>query len=67
MALITSLIPGQSPPQVTMPHVSLDGSKNIRSLGPASSSGKILRAMIHTGMDVARLNFSHGSHDGYPA
>jgi pyruvate kinase len=37
-------------------------TKIICTLGPASSNRSILRAMIDAGMDVARLNFSHGSH-----
>lgn len=36
--------------------------KVVATIGPASSDEKILRSMIQNGMDVARLNFSHGSH-----
>jgi pyruvate kinase len=32
----------------------------VCTIGPSSASPNILRAMIHAGMDVARLNFSHG-------
>ena len=32
----------------------------VCTLGPASSAPAVLRAMIQRGMDVARLNFSHG-------
>jgi len=32
----------------------------VCTLGPASDSDEIVRALIRAGMDVARLNFSHG-------
>lgn len=37
-------------------------TKVVCTIGPASSSEKILRELILAGMDVARLNFSHGTH-----
>lgn len=37
-------------------------TKIICTLGPASSSITIIRQMMLAGMDVVRLNFSHGSH-----
>lgn len=38
-------------------------TKIVCTLGPASNSREVIREMILTGMNVARLNFSHGSYD----
>ncbi len=40
-------------------------TKIICTLGPSSNSETIVRNMIRAGMDVARINFSHGSCDEY--
>ena len=37
-------------------------AKIIATLGPASSDEKTLRKMVRCGLDVVRLNFSHGTH-----
>lgn len=37
-------------------------TKIVATIGPASQDEKTLRAMIRAGMNVARINFSHGSH-----
>ena len=37
-------------------------TKIVATLGPASKSYTILRKMVMSGLDVARFNFSHGSH-----
>jgi pyruvate kinase len=40
-------------------------TKIIATLGPASSSPDVIRQLVLAGMDVARLNFSHGSYEDH--
>ena len=37
-------------------------AKIVCTLGPASQTEEILTRMIEVGLDVVRLNFSHGTH-----
>src|ERR1700754_29002 len=37
-------------------------AKIVCTLGPATSSPERIRGLVDAGMDVARLNFSHGDH-----
>ncbi len=37
-------------------------TKIVTTIGPASSDPKMLAALVRAGMNVARLNFSHGDH-----
>src|SRR5215468_8125532 len=37
-------------------------SKIVCTIGPASRSPRIIDRLLRAGMDVARLNFSHGTH-----
>lgn len=38
-------------------------TKIVATIGPASRNEEIIRRMIQAGMDVARINFSHGDHE----
>lgn len=40
-------------------------TKIVATVGPATSSDSALRALIAAGVDVFRLNFSHGTHEGH--
>ena len=37
-------------------------AKIVCTLGPATSSERRIRELVYAGMDVARLNMSHGTH-----
>lgn len=43
----------------------LKRTKIIATLGPASNSESILEKMVREGMNVARLNFSHGTYESH--
>ena len=40
-------------------------AKIVCTLGPATSSPEQITALVESGMDVARLNFSHGAHEDH--
>ena len=49
-------------------HIGVENkSRIVCTIGPSSNNEKILGQMIVAGMDVARLNFSHGSHEQHSA
>ena len=62
----------QEKPVQGLTHFQAEGSvirrcKIVGTLGPASSDEATLRQLIRNGLDIARLNFSHGSHDQHRA
>lgn len=42
-------------------------TKIVATLGPASASAEVIRKLFVAGVDVFRLNFSHGSHEDHAA
>jgi len=38
-------------------------AKIVCTIGPSSNSEAVMRDLVRSGMDVARLNFSHGTHE----
>src|SRR6266542_1237898 len=40
-------------------------TKVIATIGPASASKEVLEKFFHEGVDVCRLNFSHGTHEDH--
>lgn len=41
----------------------MKNTKIVATIGPASESEEVLRTLFREGVNVARLNFSHGSHE----
>ena len=41
----------------------LKKTKIVCTIGPASRDADTMREMLEAGMNVARLNFSHGTHE----
>ena len=40
-------------------------AKIVCTLGPATATPRRIRELVYAGMDVARLNMSHGSHEDH--
>jgi len=48
-----------------MERISYNKTKIVATVGPASNSKEMLRALLKEGVDVFRLNFSHGTHEDH--
>jgi len=40
-------------------------TKIVATIGPASEAPEMLERLVHAGLNVARLNFSHGDFSGH--
>ncbi|MCU0361281.1 MAG: pyruvate kinase, partial [Bacteroidia bacterium] len=38
-------------------------TKIVATMGPATADAKTLEAMFNEGLDICRINFSHGDYD----
>jgi pyruvate kinase len=45
----------------------INRTKIVATIGPASQKPEVLRQLIEAGVDVFRLNFSHGTHEEHSA
>jgi pyruvate kinase len=45
--------------------VEIRRTKIVATIGPATSTREAVRALAEAGMDAARLNFSHGTHEAH--
>ncbi|MFN7312089.1 MAG: pyruvate kinase [Bacteroidota bacterium] len=48
-----------------MKHTTFNRTKIVATIGPATASYEMLKAIVEEGVDVCRLNFSHGTYDDH--
>src|SRR5439155_15812902 len=55
--------PSCGPAALQLPSRPMPRTKIVCTIGPATRARDAIRALAEAGMDVARLNFSHGTHE----
>jgi len=63
--LLSKHVSDQSARRGTAMKLPLHKTKIVATIGPASESTKVMEDMMRAGMNVARLNFSHGDFSGH--
>ncbi len=56
-------MPSSDSGEATFQRAHIPRTKIVGTLGPASNTADGIRALIEAGLDVARINFSHGTHE----
>lgn len=59
----TSNVGAQDNSSSTFVRTHVPRTKIVGTLGPASNTPEGVRALVEAGLDVARINFSHGTHE----
>ncbi|MFD6065529.1 pyruvate kinase, partial [Rhodococcus wratislaviensis] len=59
---MTATVSEQLPTPAREAPASARRAKIVCTLGPATATGDRIRELVDCGMDIARLNFSHGEH-----
>jgi len=54
-----------NPPTATLTKRGRKRTKIVATIGPASTDPEIIRQLFHAGMNVVRLNMSHGDHSDH--
>ena len=63
----SAIVPAMKKPSIDLSRVALKRrrTKIVATVGPSSAAEEILRELVTAGVNVFRLNFSHGSHESH--
>jgi pyruvate kinase len=55
----------ETAPATRLPTRPIDHTKIVCTLGPSSATPQVIGSLLDAGMSVARINFSHGTHEAH--